>query len=159
MPIRDEVPADHPAVAALIAAAFGRDDEARLVDRLRNGGDIEVALVAEHDGRLVGHVVLSRMTAPPRTLGLAPVAVLPDLQGRGIGSTLIEAALARAAADDWAAVFVLGDPRYYGRFGFDAALAAPYASPYAGPHLMALALPGSAMPEGDRAAYAPAFDG
>ena len=89
--------------------------------------------------RTVGHVLLSRMTAPVRALALAPLAVATDWQRRGIGTALVEAALERARAAGSQAVFVLGDPAYYRRFGFRADLAAGFASPYAGPHLMVVA--------------------
>lgn len=101
------------------------------------------ALVAELDGAIVGHVLLSRMTAPFPALALAPVSVTPLHQNRGVGAALVRAALARAAAGEWRGVFVLGDPAYYGRFGFDVALATEFDSPFAGEHFMAL---GGALP-------------
>lgn len=155
--IRDEEPRDRAAVRAVIEAAFARPDEADLVDRLREDGDREVSLVAVEGGAIVGHVLFSKMGAPFRALGLAPVAVAPTRQRSGIGSRLIRAGLERARAAGWQGVFVLGDPAYYRRFGFDPALAAGFACAYAGPHLMALAL-GPALPAGGgEIAYAPAF--
>ena len=121
MPIRDEVEADHAAVARLHRLAFGGDAEARLVDALRRSDTVAVSLVAQSDDAvIVGHVLLSRLVSPPGALGLAPLAVLPDRQRRGVGSALVRAALARAREGGWAAAFVLGDPAYYGRFGFSA---------------------------------------
>jgi putative acetyltransferase len=143
MMVRDERPEDRPAIRAVVAAAFARSLEADLVDRLRSDGDSVISLVALDAGRMVGHVMFSRMAAPFRALGLAPVAVVPDRQRRGIGSRLIRDGLERAAAGGWQGVFVFGEPRYYHRFGFQAALAQGFGSPYAGPHLMALALAGS----------------
>ena len=84
------------------------------------------------EGVVVGHVLLSRLVSPPGALALAPLAVLPDRQRRGVGSALVRAALARAREGGGAAAFVLGDPAYYGRFGFSAEAARGYASPYAG---------------------------
>ena len=157
MVIRDEKPRDRAAVRAVIEDAFARPEEADLVDRLREDGDREVALVAVEGGRIVGHVLFSRMRAPFRALGLAPVAVAPDRQRLGIGSCLILAGLERARAAGWQGVFVLGNPAYYRRFGFDPALAGGFASPYAGLHLMALAL-GPALPASSgEIEYAPAF--
>lgn len=98
------------------------------------------SLVAVAGGALVGHVMFSRMERPDRALGLAPVAVAAAWRRRGTAAILIGEGISRAGADGWASVFVLGDPAYYGRFGFDASLADGFASPYAGPHLMALAL-------------------
>lgn len=124
----------------MIEAAFGGPEEAVLVARLHADGDVVLSLAAEQEGRIVGHVLFSRLQAPVRALALAPVAVIPDRQGCGIGSALIRAGLARAADAGWQAVFVLGDPDYYSRFGFATGPAGGFASPYASPHFMALAL-------------------
>ena len=96
MPIRDETVADHAAVWRLHRLAFGGDAEARLVDALRRSGAEAVSVVAECGGGVVGHVLLSRLISPPDALALAPPAVLPDQQRRGVGSALVRAALARA---------------------------------------------------------------
>jgi putative acetyltransferase len=127
--IRAEAPGDAPAVFAVQAAAFGRPDEARLVDALRGTVERAVSHVAVRDGRVVGHVLVTPVrieTARGRTPecgGLAPLGVEPALQGRGIGGALVRAALAGARELGWPAVFLLGSPVYYGRFGFE--LAAP----------------------------------
>lgn len=155
--IRDERAADRAAVRAVTEAAFGRQAEAELVERLRADGDAEIALVAEEEGRVVGHILFSRMAAPFRALGLAPVSVMPKRQGCGIGSALIGAGLARAGKEGWEALFVLGDPAYYGRFGFTAAAAAPFRCAYSGPHLMALPLVEPLPAGGGDVSYAPAF--
>ena len=73
-----------------------------------------------------------------RALGLAPVAVHPSFQKQGIGSALIREGLDRAKKDRWRCVFVLGDPAYYGRFGFRVESAKGYSSLYSGRHFMAL---------------------
>ncbi|MDQ3695792.1 MAG: N-acetyltransferase [Chloroflexota bacterium] len=140
MKIRDETPADFTAIRAVVNAAFPGPAEARLVDRLRADGDAVYSLVAVEDVAVVGHVMFSRMTAPVRALGLGPLAVAPGRQRTGIGRRLVHSGLARARDDGWEAVFVLGDPAYYQRFGFTATFAAGFTSPYAGPHLMGLAL-------------------
>ncbi len=98
------------------------------------------------------------MSAPFPALGLAPVSVTPARQGQGVGSRLIEAAIQRARDLGYEAIVVLGDQRYYSRFGFDAAAASGYASPYAGPHLALLKLPERTLPSEGRIDYAPAFD-
>jgi len=157
MILREEQPADGAAIRAIVEAAFGQPDEADLVDRLRAAGDSVIALVAEDAGRIVGHVVFSRMEAPFRALGLAPVSVAPDRQKAGIGGRLIRDGLERARQQGWQGVFVLGDPAYYCRFGFNATLAQGFASPYAGPYLMALALAGPLPASKGRVDYAPAF--
>ena len=97
------------------------------------------------------------MTAPFAALGLAPVAVKPERQRSGIGSELIRRGLDRARKAGWQGVFVVGDPGYYRRFGFDPALASGFRSGYAGPHLMVLAL-GTNLPVAEGAIeYASAF--
>src|SRR5215213_11039057 len=147
MPIRDEMEADHAAVARLHRLAFGGDAEARLVDALRRSDAAVVSLVAQSDDAVVvGHVLLSRLKAPERALALALLAVLPDRQRQGVGSTLVRTALARAREGGWAAAFVLGDPAYYGRFGFRADAARGYASPHAGEHFMAVPLGPEPLP-------------
>ena len=144
--IRPEIPSDIVAVRAVQEAAFGRSDEANLVDALRNDGTAIFSLVAGEAERIVGHIVLSEMRAPFRALGLGPIAVLPERQHNGIGSKLILEALMRARADAWDGVFVVGNPSYYERFGFNAHLASGFQSPHAGPYLMALALRAKDLP-------------
>jgi putative acetyltransferase len=158
MIIRDETPSDHTAIRDLVISAFGQTDEADLVEWLRADGDSVIELVAADDGGIVGHVMFSKMTAPFRALGLAPVSVAPGRQRAGIGSRLIRAGLERAREQGWQGVFVVGDPAYYSRFGFDAALARGFASSYAGPYLMALALDGPLPVREGRIDYAPAFE-
>ena len=138
--IRDEIPEDFAAIRAVVEAAFPEPAEADLVDQLRADGDCVISLVAVDDDRVIGHILFSKLTAPFRALGLAPVSVLPNRQNAGIGTRLIRAGLERAAQHGWQGVFVLGEPEYYDRFGFDAGLAQSFASPYAGPYFMALAL-------------------
>ena len=147
-----------------MTAAFGRAAEAVLVDRLRADGHVVLSLVAVDDYRIVGHVLFSRstITAPGAVLGaiaLAPLAVLPDKQGRGIGSALVEHGLAECRRASERAVIVLGDPAYYGRFGFSAELASVLRSPYSGEAFMALELQAGVLSgvAGD-VQYPPAFD-
>lgn len=154
--IREETRADCAAIRRVHLESFPSASEAGLVDDLRAEGDIRLSLVMEEGGAIVGHVLFSRMTAPFRALGLAPVAVLPSCRRRGVAARLIETGLALAAARGWEAVFVLGDATYYGRFGFEAAAAASYDNPYAGPHFMVKALSPLSITEG-RVDYAPAF--
>jgi putative acetyltransferase len=159
MLIRDETQSDWPAIFRVHASAFPSDGEARLVDALRAGGDLIVSLVAESEGAIVGHVAFSRMKAPFRALGLAPVGVLPEKQKRGIGKALIRSGVERAQSEGWGGVFVLGDVPYYERFGFRVDLASGFSCQFAGAHFMALALSGHSLPRstGD-VAYADAFN-
>ena len=156
MILREEQPSDHDVIRAVHLASFPSSDEADPVDALRRDGDRVISRVALEDDWLVGHVVSSRMLEPARVLGLAPVAVLPAFRRRGIAAGLIEAGLERARLQGWELVFVLGDPAYYRRFGFDARLAEGFATPYAGVHFMARAL-ATTMPRDGKAEYAPAF--
>ena len=163
--IRPAEPADARAIRAVHEAAFPTALEADLVETLVADGDAVVSLVDAANGEIVGHVLLSRMRVTGegrmfRALGLAPVAVLPGHQGAGIGTRLIEGALAIARATGEELVFVLGEPAYYTRFDFAPETAAPFASPYAGPYFMALKLAGDvALPAAGEAAYASAFAG
>lgn len=146
--IREEGPGD--ALGPLLGAAFGGPDEARILAALRRDGDLALSLVAEAAGTLLGHVALSPLRGDlPGAVALAPLAVAPRAQRRGIGSALVRAALDRAGE---ATVVVLGDPGYYGRFGFRPV--ADWDSPYAGPHLMAR---GRNLPQHARIIHARAF--
>lgn len=131
MIVRQETPADQDAIRAIHTAAFISDDnpepvlEARIADELRAAGDAipELSLVAERDGEPVGHVVVSRATLGGRpSLGLGPIGVLPHAQHAGIGSALMYAVLAAADALHAPEVVLLGNPRYYSRFGFEPAV-------------------------------------
>jgi putative acetyltransferase len=117
-------------IPPLVEAAFGRHDEGLLVTELRDHGDMVLEFVATDREQLIGHVMLSRMVSPPLTLVLAPVSVHPDWQGKGIGSTLVRAATEAAEEAGWTAIFVLGDPNFYGRFGFEVEQAEAFDTPY-----------------------------
>lgn len=145
--IREETRADIRRVREVNDAAFGRSDEGRLVERLRDENLIAASIVAIENDQIVGNAVFSRLSVegleePPSLLALAPVAVTPDYQSRGIGSRIVRYGLAVCAQRDYAGVLVLGDPEYYARFGFSADLATRVRSPYsdAGRHWMALEL-------------------
>jgi putative acetyltransferase len=120
---RPETPEDLLAIHAVNQAAFGRPDEAELVDLCRAGGHAALSLVAVDGGRVVGHVLFTPLACEPARpgwhgLGLGPIAVLPELQGRRIGSQLIESGLELVRSQGWDFVVLLGDPGYYWRFGF-----------------------------------------
>jgi putative acetyltransferase len=155
--VRDESPRDRKAVYQVVSSAFGQLAEAELVDALRESGDSVVSLVADEDGQIVGHVLLSRMDAPFPALALAPVSVIPTRQRSGIGSALIKRAVDSARSKGWDAIFVLGDPNYYERFGFDREAAADFTSPYSGHHFMVLRLSTSLPATTGELRHAPAF--
>lgn len=136
---------DDDAIASVLTAAFPTDAEARLVRMLEADGDAAVSLVAEDGKDIVGHALLSRMAGeadgkPINCLALAPVAVVPERQGQGIGGRLVKAAGAAARQLKTQLIFLLGEPDYYRRFGYSVADARPYWSPYRGAHWMALRL-------------------
>jgi putative acetyltransferase len=157
MGIRDETPQDRAAIYQVVSSAFGQSAEAELIEKLREACDSVISLVAEEGSRIVGHVLLSRMQALFPALALAPVSVVPTRQRRGIGSALIKEAVNRARSENWAAIFVLGDPNYYERFDFDRDAAADFKSPYAGPHFMVLSLSPSLPETSGVLHHAPAF--
>jgi putative acetyltransferase len=124
--IRFEEKKDWAAIHAVNSAAFRSPAEADLVDALRREGHPVISLVAEDSQALIGHIMFSPVVLSGyhelRIMGLAPMAVLPQHQRRGIGSTLVRAGLAECKKLSFGAVVVLGHPDYYPRFGFDPAL-------------------------------------
>jgi len=119
--IRAEAPADREGVFAVEAAAFAQPDEARLVEALRVAAQPQLSLVALLAEEVVGHVFFSPVeieSRPTPAAALGPIAVAPAHQGKGVGSALVRAGLARCAGLGWRAVFLVGDPAYYARFGF-----------------------------------------
>ena len=159
-PIRAEEARDRDAVRRVLLEAFGQADEARLVDGLRAAGDIALALVAER-GDVIGYVALSRLSlegGKGRALALAPLAVMPNRQRQGVGSALMREAIALARADGHDALVVLGDPAFYGRFGFESAPSS-LTTPYDGPYLQVLALRPEDAALSGRVRYPAAFVG
>ncbi|MEP2531752.1 N-acetyltransferase [Shimia sp.] len=124
--IRDEVPDDAQAIFDLTAAAFepkaySDGTEAPIINQLRIDGDLTTSLVAVADGEVVGHVAFSPVTISGSSdgwYGLGPVSVRTDLQRTGIGSKIIRKGLSRLEANGAAGCALIGDPDYYGRFGF-----------------------------------------
>lgn len=130
------------------------------MEQLRDDGDGLISLVAITGDELVGHVMFSKMSAPFKALGLAPVATLESHRRQGIAAKLINAGLQQAKDEAWQAAFVLGDPNYYQRFGFDLELAEGFSSPYSGPYFMAMSLQDTGLPNlSGTVEYAKAFDG
>jgi len=158
--IRPERPEDAAAIDAVLRAAFPKAAEADLVRRLRADGDLALSLVAEENGTIIGHAgfVPVRLEPDPgyRIWGLAPLSVVPNRQGQGIGSALTNAGLDAAAEAGIGLVLVLGDQNYYGRFGFDTVLASEIAVAWAGPYFAGLTLRAVPQPRG-RASYPAAF--
>jgi putative acetyltransferase len=124
--IRSESPSDVTAIETVTAAAFlnaphTSHTEQFIVNALRKVGMLSVSLVAEDNGEIVGHVAISPITISDGSSGwyvLGPISVAPDRQGLGIGSQLMERALADLHELEAAGCVLVGDPNYYGRFGF-----------------------------------------
>jgi putative acetyltransferase len=124
--IRDEQAADIVAIRRVIERAFGQPDEANLVEALRRGDALTVSMVAEAAGEIVGHVAFSPVTirgsdTTSEGLGLAPLAVIPEQQRRGIGAALVRAGLEACRVRGHRVVVLVGEPAYYQRFGFSTA--------------------------------------
>jgi putative acetyltransferase len=150
--IRSEREEDIPAIYAVHRSAFPTDAEARLVDALREANRLFVSLIAEADGRLVGHIAFSPVSldsAPGLAggVGLAPLAVLPAFERRGIGSQLVRDGLVECIRLGYAYGVVLGAPGYYRRFGFSPASEHSLGNEYgAGDEFMALELREDGLP-------------
>ena len=126
MLIRPERPEDVAEINRVVAAAFQSPAEARLVEAIRASAHYlpQLALVAEVDGAVAGHVMISRTALRDGEqwhdiVHLSPLAVAPEAQGRGIGSALVREVTTRADGEGLALVALEGDPRYYSRFGFE----------------------------------------
>ena len=169
MKCRAERPADHRLISEVVAAAFGSPAEAELVETIRESEYFlpRLSLVAESDGRIVGHVMVSHATlhgqeGERRVAMLSPLAVDPAFQRRGIGSALVREVTAQADALGEPLVVLEGSPRFYKRFGFEHSLL----------HGIEITLPSWAPPEAaqvlrlssydpsirGRVKYPPAFD-
>ena len=160
MKVRRERDGDASAIGDVLIAAFGRETEARLVERLRAECDLALTLVAE-ERDIFGYVGFPRLTVDDgqrvyAVVGLAPVAVAPAHQQRGVGSALIHEGHRLLTAQGESLIFVLAAPAYYVRFGYDVATTAPFKSAYSGPHFMALRLNENA-PQGGKVSYPAAF--
>jgi putative acetyltransferase len=159
--IRHERPGDEPGIRAVHVACFPGPAEADLVDALRAAGRLTFSLVAEVDGQIVGHVAFSPVTAngAPNGMGLAPVAVVESHRKQGIAADLIRAGLDACRLAGFAWAVVLGNPAYYGRFGFQAATRFGLSDEYGGgPAFQAMELAAGGMPTGaGLVRYAPEF--
>jgi len=136
MRIRREQQTDIESIRAVNLAAFGSPTEADIVDALRHGPDV-LSLIAEDAGDVVGHIMFSpvqvRAARDIRAVALAPMAVHPDRQRTGVGSALVRAGLEECRDLGIHAVFVVGHPTYYPRFGFRLASSAGFACELAVP--------------------------
>ncbi|MDR1040603.1 MAG: N-acetyltransferase [Deltaproteobacteria bacterium] len=124
--VRDERPIDIPLISELTRLAFqnhpfSQHTEQFIISELRDAGALSVSLVAELDGKVAGHIAFSPLAISDGTsgwYGLGPVSVQPERQRMGIGSRLVEAGLSRVKDIGGRGCALVGDPAYYGRFGF-----------------------------------------
>ena len=138
--IRPETPLDYPAIAGVHTLAFGRNNEAQLIEQIRAFKHYipSLSLIAELNHTIIGHILLNYVNLIGeeqwQVLSLAPIAVRPEFHNQGVGSQLVEVALERAEIDELLVV-VLGNPRFYSRFGFEPAsrygIEAPFPVPEA----------------------------
>ncbi|WFL78462.1 N-acetyltransferase [Altererythrobacter arenosus] len=160
--IRPELPQDHATIHLVTAAAF-RDaehsdgSEPRIVDNLRDDGDLALSLVAEDGARIVAHIAFSPVTIADGTTGwygLGPISVLPECQGGGIGFRLVQRGIADMRTLGAQGIVLLGDPAYYERFGFRHEPQLTYPGP--SPEYFQCLLLDENLPSGE-VRYAPAF--
>lgn len=160
MSIRTPTPRDREAIRLVEEHAFGQPVEAGLVDALVAGGDALTELVAEEEGSIVGHILFSRLFVEDAgsrfpAVALAPLAVEPSFHGTGIGGALVREAHLRLKDAGEKLSVVVGDPAYYGRFGYAHSRAELFESDYQSDALQALAW--GEAPETGKLIYAPAF--
>ncbi|MBO3461282.1 N-acetyltransferase [Aetokthonos hydrillicola Thurmond2011] len=165
--IRCETLQDHPAIAEVNTLAFCQYNEARLVDKIRQSNRYipELSLVAEIEDVVVGHILFSYIDLVNeetlQVIGLAPLAVRPQFQRRGIGSALVEAGLKAADKKGEAIAVVLGHPDFYTRFGFQPSIVYGIESPFPVPEDFFMVKPFHNYQKKyiGKVVYPPAFDG
>lgn len=160
--VRGEAPLDVPEIRKLTIAAFGREDEADLIDRLREDGDVLKSVVALQNGVVVGHAMFSKATIERdgetlEAAALGPMSVAPDRQGEGIGSLLVMRGLVSMAQKKLAAVLVVGHAKFYTQLGFSAELGAKLEGPYSGESFMVSELVKGCLEAGGTYRYPEAF--
>ena len=163
MKIRPEVPTDEAAIDRVVDSAFASGShanhaEAAIVRALRASGDMTLSLVAEIAGTVVGHIAFSQVAihgAPGDWFGLGPLAVEPAYQRQGAGSALVNRGLDDLRKNGATGCAVLGDPSFYGRFGFESDGALRYGD-LPTRYIQRIVFAGGA-PAGE-IHYAPAFD-
>lgn len=165
--IRPEKKEDYAAVYEVNQLAFEQEDEAVLVQKIRNSENFfpELSLVAVKDGRIVGHILFSPVLIKSQkeavqAIALAPMAVHPEFQNQGIGAALVRQGLEECKRLGHKIVIVVGHPTYYPRFGFSSAKAKGLEAPFSIPDEAFLVLeliPGVLKGIKGRVEYPPAF--
>lgn len=138
--IRHGNEADLSLIEEIGRKAFGRVREARIVRTLVPARPHTISLIAECDGRPVGHVLLTEIGAPVRALALTPLAVLPDYREMQVASRLVRAGIDAARLAGYEALFTHGNGSFFERFGFSSRLADPFQVPWQGTRFLALEL-------------------
>ena len=123
--LRSEAPEDFRKIIEIHNLAFNTPGEGKLVNGLRESVAFvpDLSIVAEQEGAIVGHILFSKITLTQEgvdfnCLSLAPVAVVPEYQGKGVGKKMIQEGIRRAQSLGFSSILVLGSPKYYGKFGF-----------------------------------------
>lgn len=156
-------PGDFAGIAEVLLAAFGQDEESTLVKTLRERGEVDFECCAKVHGEVVGHILFSpldlvRGEETLRAAALAPLAVLPAWQRRGVGGALVRMGLEFCASRGVPVVAVVGEPSYYGRFGFSGDLGRAVSAPFGFPHFQVIELESGALGTGGwTARYASGF--
>ena len=140
--IRVALQTDKPAIQELTTRAFGQEDEARIIRQMEADGDVILQMVADMEGRIVGHILFYTLGVRGRLCGagLGPMSVDPWVQKEGIGRQLVVAGLTMMREGGCPIVFVLGHDWFYPRFGFNVEATEPFQSRFKGPHFFAVRL-------------------
>lgn len=155
---REMAPQDREAVRKVATLAHAGETEARLFEALVASFVATLSFVAETDDQVVAHILLTEIEGPPGSLALAPLSVDPAWRDFLIGTELVRVALHAARERGWRAVFVEGDPGFYGRFGFSSTLADRADVPFQGERFLAVELvPGALDGWSGPLSYPPAF--
>lgn len=138
--IREATPDDRQAILDLTARAFGQLEEVEIIEKLERDGDISLELVAEQDGKIVGHILFYPVGVFGKlgAIGLGPMSVDPWMKREKIGTALVNRGLQLLQASGVPLVFVLGHEWFYPRFGFTVKETEEFETPYKGPHFFAL---------------------
>lgn len=167
MHIHNETITDYPAIAEVNTLAFGQENEAQLIEKIRRYDRYipELSLVADVEGAVVGHILFSYIDLLAKetlqVLGLAPIAIHPKFQKQGIGSELVKTGLEIADKRGEFIVIVLGHPQFYNRFGFEPSVRYEIESPFPVPDDVFMVKPLQSYQEKykGKIIYPPAFDG
>ncbi len=161
MDVRFEQRDDVPAIRKLLLDAFPTEVEADLVERLRSNGNLTVSLLAIEGDRIAGYVAFSPVTIDGKAggLGIAPLAIHPEFQHRGVGGWLVTKGLESLGETQANYVTVLGYPEFYGKFGFRRASEFKIGNEYGvdDPFMIMELKPGSLPTKGGIARYGPEF--